>query len=276
MWRLLIGLLALGGSTLGGVLVLGEEAHTPTIRVAQTPAATPGSTGSTGSTVGTDPRRPLRGRVVVLDAGHQLGNRDFPGRVNTAVGAGGFEKQCNTTGTATADGYPEASFTFDVTRRAAAELRRLGARVMLTRAHNSEDLWGPCVDVRGRAGNDVDADLKVSIHADGSWQGRGFHVIRPALLPGYTDDVYDASGDLARDLRDALKASGHRVSGYVGHDGFDERGDLATLNLSDVPVAMVEAGNMRDPTEAALMESPAGRQGYADAVVTGVVAFLGR
>ena len=62
-------------------------------------------------------------------------------------------------------------------------MRDLGAVVRLTRHSNRQDRWGPCVDARGRAGNAVDgggsADLKISIHADGSYArgAHGFHVI---------------------------------------------------------------------------------------------------
>ena len=44
---------------------------------------------------------PLAGRLVVIDPGHQLGNHNFPRRINRPVPAGGFTKPCNTTGTAT-------------------------------------------------------------------------------------------------------------------------------------------------------------------------------
>ena len=52
--------------------------------------------------------------MVVIDPGHQLGNHNFPGRTQRLVPAGGFRKPCNTTGTATNGGYPEASLTWDV------------------------------------------------------------------------------------------------------------------------------------------------------------------
>jgi N-acetylmuramoyl-L-alanine amidase len=45
----------------------------------------------------TDARRgplALDGRVVVIDPGHQLGNRNFPRRINRLVPAGGFRKPC--------------------------------------------------------------------------------------------------------------------------------------------------------------------------------------
>ena len=66
---------------------------------------------------------PLAGRTVVIDPGHQLGNRNFPARINAPVPAGGFTKPCNTTGTATAGGYPEATFTWQVSRRVVRQLR---------------------------------------------------------------------------------------------------------------------------------------------------------
>src|SRR5690349_22161018 len=115
------------------------------------------------------PDKPLAGRVVVLDPGHQLGNHNFPRRIDRPVPAGGFSKPCNTTGTATNGGYPEATFTWQVSRQLERRLEDLGATVRMTRHSNSEARWGPCVNVRGRAGNKLPADLKISIHGDGSF-----------------------------------------------------------------------------------------------------------
>ena len=49
---------------------------------------------------------------------------------------------------------------------------------------------------------------------------------------------------------------------------------IAGLNLAQYPSILVELGNMKNPVDSSLMESPDGRQKYADAVVRGVVAFL--
>ncbi|MDQ4053612.1 MAG: N-acetylmuramoyl-L-alanine amidase [Actinomycetota bacterium] len=220
---------------------------------------------------------PLAGRVVVLDPGHQLGNRDFPRRINRPVPAGGFRKPCNTTGTSTERGYPEATFVWGVSRIVQRRLERLGAKVVLTRQVNSLDRWGPCVDERGRAGNRIGADLKLSVHADGSRArgARGFHVIAPADRRPWTHDIFRPSRRLALDLRAALGAGGFLRANYVaGGDGLDVRADLATLNLSDLPTAMVELGNMRNPRDARRMSSPAGRKAYAVALVAAVRANL--
>ena len=72
---------------------------------------------------------PLSGRTVVIDPGHQLGNHRFPAQINRLVPAGGFEKPCNTTGTATNAGYPEATFAWQVARLLRHRLEALGATV---------------------------------------------------------------------------------------------------------------------------------------------------
>jgi N-acetylmuramoyl-L-alanine amidase len=222
--------------------------------------------------------RPLAGRTIVLDPGHQLGNGRHLAQIDRLVAAGPTRKPCNTTGTSTDAGYPEATFTWQVARVAQRALQRAGARVVLTRSSNSRAAWGPCVDARGRAGARAHADLTVSIHADGSYAtgARGFHVIAPASIPGWTDDVAAPSLRLALALRAALSRAGMPRANYIaGGDGLDVRSDLGTLNLSDVPVAMVELGNMRSAAEARRMRSRSGRAEYAQALVDGITRYLG-
>ena len=251
---------------------------------ANDPAPSPGPGASSSPSVGPSatpgPGRPLAGRVVVLDPGHQLGNRHHTAQIGRPVDAGGFEKECNTTGTATAGGFPESTFTWRVAQETRRVLERLGARVVLTRGSDSDDRWGPCIDARGRIGNPGQpgptADLRVSIHADGVLDGgaTGFHVIRPERLPGWTDDIAKPSRRLAVAVRDALVDGGFRASSYQGVEGVDVRGDLGTLNLSDVPAVMVELGNMRDAAEAAVMESRSGQRRYGRALAAAVRDFL--
>ncbi|MEP9363503.1 N-acetylmuramoyl-L-alanine amidase [Nocardioides sp. CN2-186] len=219
----------------------------------------------------------MAGRVVVIDPGHQLGNHNFPRQINRQVPAGGFAKPCNTTGTATDAGYPEATLAWQVAGRLKAKLERLGATVKMTRHSNRQDKWGPCVDKRGRAGNNIDADLKISIHGDGSYTAgaHGFHVIAPTDRRPWTHDIYRPSKRFAVDTRAGLRHEGLPVANYIaGGDGLDFRSDLATLNLSGVPTVMVELGNMRNPTDAHRMTSAAGRATYARGLADGVRRFL--
>jgi N-acetylmuramoyl-L-alanine amidase len=219
----------------------------------------------------------LTGRTVVIDPGHQLGNHNFPAKIGRLVPAGGFQKPCNTTGTATDGGYPEATFTWQVSRLLRQRLVALGASVVMTRHSNRQDRWGPCVDVRGRDGNRVHADLKISVHGDGSYAvgAHGFHVIAPTDRRPWTHDIYRPSRRLALVTRSSLRGLGLRVANYVaGGDGLDFRSDLGTINLSDIPTVMVELGNMRSARDARRMTSPAGRATYARGLAQAVRRFL--
>ncbi|WP_207891412.1 N-acetylmuramoyl-L-alanine amidase family protein [Nocardioides jejuensis] len=222
----------------------------------------------------------LTGKVIVIDPGHQLGNHNHPDEINKPVDAGGFQKPCNTTGTATNGGYPEATFAWQVAGLLKSRLEDRGARVVLTRTTNSEDDWGPCIDARGRRGNKLAnggrADLEISIHGDGcNGCGSGFHVIAPASRKGWTDDIAAPSLAFAKQLRSSLHYRGLPYAPYINSgSGLDVRGDLGTLNWSDKPIAMVELGNMRSAGDTQRMTTLAGRRTYADALAAAIVARL--
>ncbi|HET8560086.1 MAG TPA: N-acetylmuramoyl-L-alanine amidase [Marmoricola sp.] len=277
-WALRTGAGVLGAVlavSLGG-LVLPEPVHSPVGGPAP-PAAT--ATPSPHEQRSAVPEKPLHGLTIALDPGHQLGVHNFPAQADRLVPAGGFEKPCQTTGTETDSGVPEATVVWRIVRAAQARLTRLGATVRLTRTSNSEHRWGPCVDVRGRFGGRVGARLTVSVHADGAGPGEhGFHVIVPARTSvPHGRRTARPSLRLAKALRAGLGQEGFARSSYIG-DGtaLSIRTDLATLNLSVVPVAMIEIGNMRNAHDAAVMTSRSGRARYAEAIVTGIRRFLRR
>ena len=237
-------------------------------------------TAPTGSTQSQTPARklPLHAITIALDPGHQLGNASYPSQINALVPAGGFEKPCNTTGTATDSGVAESTVNLEVARAVMKRLRQLGARVLMTRTADSGESWGPCIDERGQFGERVGARLMVSLHADGgSPSGTGFHVIAPTSRAPWTADIADSSLRLATSLRDGLTAVGVSRSNYTGDGtGLNVRSDLGTLNMSDVPVAMIEIGNMRNTGDARRMTSTSGQAQYADGVVRGIRTFLER
>lgn len=259
----------LGAALLAGVLVpaLGATGS------AERPEAAPARPIVAAST-----EQPLAGVRIALDPGHQLGNHNFPRQISRKVPAGGFTKPCNTTGTATNGGFPEATATFRVTQQVASRLRALGASVVLTRTRNSQSLWGPCVNVRGRFGAKVGAVLMVSLHADGAAaSGHGFHVIAPKSRSPWTTDIAEPSLRLAKALRAGLDGRGISRATYLARGrGLTIRGDLATLNLADVPTAMIELGNMRNRGDARRLSTRSGQATYAAAVVQGIRTYLNR
>jgi N-acetylmuramoyl-L-alanine amidase len=134
---------------------------------------------------------------------------------------------------------------------------------------------GPCVDERASIGNRSGAAAVVSIHADGATSpgAHGFHIAYSA--PPLNPAQGEPASKLAKTLRDGLTSAGFATSTYIGTNGLSPRNDLGGLNLSERPAALVECGNMRNPNEAAVFASAAGRQRYADAITKAIIAYLG-
>ncbi|MFF8472312.1 N-acetylmuramoyl-L-alanine amidase [Streptomyces sp. NPDC015414] len=277
-----------GGSS-GGAVSASPAASSAGASARSAPPATPSRTGDAahdakdpGPAAGSSAPAvsgALKGKVVVIDPGHNPGNFQHPTEINRQVDIGTNRKECDTTGTSTNSGYPEARFTLDVAHRLRTLLERQGATVKLTHDGDSPP-WGPCVDERARIGNTARADAAVSIHADGSAEGnRGFHVILPASVHAGGADtrpVVGPSKDLGTRIAGRyLRLTGEPPSNYVGDGtGLVTRKDLGGLNLSTVPKVFIECGNMRDTKDAALLTSGAWRQKAAQGISEGIVSFL--
>ncbi|MFE0171884.1 N-acetylmuramoyl-L-alanine amidase [Streptomyces sp. NPDC059002] len=221
---------------------------------------------------------PLKGKIVVVDPGHNAGNFRHATEINRQVDIGTNRKECDTTGTSTNAGYTEAKFTLDVARRLRTLLEKQGATVEFTQ--DGDRPWGPCVDERAQIGNKLHADAVVSIHADGSGVGnRGFHVIMPGKVRAGSADttpIVAPSKELGERIAGTfLRATGSAPSNYIGGGtGLDTRKDLGGLNLSTVPKVFIECGNMRDAKDAALLTSGAWRQKAAQGISDGIAGFL--
>lgn len=217
--------------------------------------------------------KPLAGVVVNLDPGHNPGNARNARKIARVVQAGPIRKACDTVGAATRAGWPEHRFTLQLATRVVRRLRAQGATVTLT--HDAlRPAWGPCITQRAAIGNR--ANVAVSLHADGNLgrDAHGFHVIRPGLVPGYTGDIVLRSSRLATHLRDAMLArTSLATSTYIGTRGMDVRTDLGGLVLSDVPKVFLEAGNLRHPGDAAVLQDAAQQERIARAVADALVAW---
>jgi len=246
--------------SLGGTAVPG-----PVVGLAVTPSG-----GGYWLAVGSEP---LAGDVVGIDPGHNGLNYSAPGVIDAPVFNGTGTESCDTTGTATDSGYTEAQFNFNVATYLQADLRAEGAAVVLTRPDNAG--VGPCVTTRAAIINDAHADVSVDIHADGGpADGRGFAVLEPTA-DGPNDHVIASSAAFAATLRNAFVAGTPMpVSDYDGTDGLQPRNDLAGLNLTTVPKVLIECGNMRNATDAALLVTPSFQQAAAAAIAQAITTDL--
>ncbi|MFC4036593.1 N-acetylmuramoyl-L-alanine amidase [Streptomyces polygonati] len=223
-------------------------------------------------------RLPLAGKVIVLDPGHNPTNYQHTAEINRKVDVGNGRKECDTTGTETNAGYPEAQYTLDVSRRVRALLVARGAKVVLTQDGNRP--YGPCVDERAGIGNRAHADAALSIHADGAPAADyGFHVIAPqSMHVGGADTraIAAPSYRLATTLRTAFAAATKEpFADYLGGGkGLMVRDDLGGLNMSTVPKVFIECGNMRNAHDAKALTNPAWRQDAARGIADGLTAFV--
>jgi N-acetylmuramoyl-L-alanine amidase len=236
-----------------------------------TPTPTPASAATIAPVAG----KPLAGKVVVLDPGHNLNNSTS---INKTVYAGnGVYKACDTTGTATDAGYPEHAFTWDVANRAAAILRAEGATVILTRPNDTS--IGPCITTRAQIGNDAHANAFVAIHADGGPAGgHGFFVMQP---PPNNPNVNPGGAAQSRMLATVMHDTFHAVTGYpystyITNGYYPNTTTTGTINLSHGPVITIECLNMRNSGDAAIATNPTDRQRIAAGIAAGLTAFLTR
>src|SRR6202034_234869 len=114
-----------------GVLIAGcgESGATSTIAAAATAPAVhvdPGGPKMSAS-------RPLAGKVVGIDPGHNGRNYTDPSYLNHLIWNGREEEGCDTTGTQTDAGYTEAQFNWNAARYLQSDLKAEGAKVVLTR-----------------------------------------------------------------------------------------------------------------------------------------------
>jgi N-acetylmuramoyl-L-alanine amidase len=263
---LLVGLAVSGCSQSNGIAV----EQSPTTE----PTTTSEPTTTTSSTTTTIARLPLSGKVIAIDAGHNGGNAAHSAEINQLVDAGnGVTKACDTSGTASNDGYAEYEFTLSVAKNLQALLQAQGATVVMVR--NDSSGWGPCITQRAKVGNDANADIAISIHGDGNNAAgtRGFHVLVPQTT-NVNAAIAPASNRFGTLLRDSFLATGMPVSNYLGTNGIMPRGDLGGLNLSTVPKVFIECGNMRNATDASMMRSAAFQQSAAAAIDAAIVQFL--
>jgi len=217
---------------------------------------------------------PLKGKIIGIDPGHNGRNYTDPNYINKLVWNGREWESCDTTGTETDGGYTEALFNFRVAGYLRADLIRDGAKVVMTRTANNG--VGPCVNKRSFIINGGHANVAVDIHADGAYCSgcRGFAILEP-VADGPNDKVIAASARLGADIRAAMLAdTAMPTSNYDGKNGINHRDDLAGLNLTKVPKILIEVGNMKNATDAAMLTSAKFQQLVARTLLAAIIKFL--
>ena len=203
----------------------------------------------------------LTAALICLDPGH--GTLPAVGAQREPIGPGSRVTKIKDGGGASG----EAAVALAIARRTGNELRRRGYRVVMTRSGNG--YRGGNI-ARARFCNRHGAALMLRIHADGSGDPahRGASTLYPAFRRGWTSDVYAPSLRAAHAIQRSL------VAATGAPDlGLSRRTDLTGFNWADVPVVLVEAGFMTNPTERRLLQSAPYQARVARGLAAGVAEF---
>ncbi len=208
-------------------------------------------------------RKPLESKVIVIDAGH--GKNSFNKQEPIAPGS-------STTKIAFADGtrgknQTEEQLNLKVAKKLQTLLEDLGAEVHMTRTEHESDMTN--VD-RAEFANNLNADLSVKIHADGSESSsaKGISMLVPSR-EYVSEEVYEASykaGSII--LEEVVVATGGANRGVV------KRNDLTGFNWSKVTIILLEMGFMTNPEEDALLETEEYQDKVAQGLANGVVKYF--
>jgi N-acetylmuramoyl-L-alanine amidase len=183
-----------------------------------------------------DPRQPLRGRLIAVDAGHPPGGAIGPTRLT------------------------EAEANLGVAKELVRLLRDAGARVIETRP----DTAAVSLEARTQVATDSSAELLVSLHNNAFPDG-----VNPFANSG-TTAFYNApqSLDLARDLQhELLNELGLRDLGIA-------RADLALVRPTWMPSTLTETMFLMVPRQENALRDPEVRRRIARAHLRAIEAFL--
>ncbi|MFA6132882.1 MAG: N-acetylmuramoyl-L-alanine amidase [Phycisphaerae bacterium] len=211
-----------------------EQAIRSALRGGTTPPpSTPSAPGPRSPLV----KVPMRGGLVVIDAGH--GGKD--------------------TGAPSVAGGVEKTIVLDVARAVSERLAQSGVDVKMTR---EGDTFVE-LDERAAIANRARADLFVSIHADSAPRNRSAN--------GFT--VY-VSRSPSRASEAAAAAIARRMSAAGAEFRGKKEAGYRVLVCNDRPAVLVELGFLTNGRDAANLSSGAYRDRLADAIADGIVDYL--
>ena len=203
------------------------------------------------------------GKIIVVDAGHGISGVSR----QEAIAPGSSQtKSAFVSGTRGAN-QTEEELNLAIALILQKTLEEKGALVHMTRTDHTTDKSN--ID-RAVFGNELNADISVKIHADGSNNpdARGVSM----LVPGNQH----VNGDVVAASRRAgeLVLEGIVAQTGAANRGISVRNDMTGFNWSEVPVILAEVGFMTNPAEDALLETDEYRKKIVSGIVDGLEKYF--
>lgn len=207
-----------------------------------------------------DEKSPLSGKVIVVDAGHGL-SKDSG---QEAIAPGSSQTKPKFVSGTAGKNQTEEELNLSVALKLKEALEEKGAVVHMTR--ETHETTRSNID-RAKFANDLNADISVKLHADGSdnTSVKGILMLVPGGQYIKDKDVITKSDTAGKRVLEAVLDE----TGAVNR-GVSVRNDMTGFNWSTVPVILLEMGVMTNPEEDALLET----DGYQKKIVNGIIEGL--
>lgn len=198
-------------------------------------------------------------RIICIDAGHQA--KGNPDKEPIGPGSKTMKAKVSSGTTGVSTKKPEYVLTLELSKLLKKKLEEKGYTVIMVREKHDVNISNK---ERADIANEAKADLFLRIHADGVKDGKvsGISTLYPSgknpYVPNLSKDSKRISTLLAAEM---AKFTGAKNRGAKARD------DMSGINWSKVPVSIVEAGFMSNPTEDKLLSEPE----YQEKVVNGMV-----
>lgn len=220
--------------------------------VTAAPTVTPVSAEPTPMPTETPNPKPLEGKIIGIDPGHQSkGNHETePVRPDSSD----MKAKCSS-GTRVPGGMHEYAVNLEVGLRVQAQLLEWGATVVMTRESNDVDISNI---ERAQTFNAANTDYALRLHCNGTNNAAkaGAFILVPYTNP-YKEDCQRA----AQLLLDAYCAA----TG-AANLGLTERNDQTGFNWCERMIINIEMGHMTNPEEGERLSDPA----YWDLMAAGI------